>query len=148
MASEKPTNEFYNEKPTESFTGSDGGDKEKSLHGPRPAGTAPTHAALGGSAANANAILANPLAGIPQDQLMSDGVAFARAHGLDHLEKEFAKGALIAQDPLAFENLDELTEEEKVMLRREQTHRWDQPKDLYWYAVQSTCTCICAYEDP
>ena len=90
------------------------------------------HQNVGPAKENVNAKLANPLAGIPQDQLMRDGAAFARKHGLVDLEDEFAKGAVIAQDPLAFEGLDILTGEEKAVLRREQTHRWAQPFQLYW----------------
>ena len=84
------------------------------------------------AAENVNAKLANPLAGIPRDQLMRDGALFARTHGLTDLETEFAKGALVAQDPLGFENLDVLSEDDKAVLRREQTNRWDQTKTLYW----------------
>ena len=84
---------------------------------------------------NVNALLANPLAGIPQDQLMLDGENFARQYGLAHLTDEFRKGAVLAQDPLAFEHIDILTSEEKNALRREQTHRWDQPFQLYWLVV-------------
>lgn len=130
-------NEFYNEKPTESFqdSGSDVAAREKNLDGPRPAGTGPTHGAVGGASSNKNAILANPLAGVPRETLMNDAATFAHAHGLGHLEKEFIKGALIAQDPVAFENLDILSEEEKEVFRREITHRWSQPKDLYLCVV-------------
>ncbi|TDL17272.1 hypothetical protein BD410DRAFT_794428 [Rickenella mellea] len=84
---------------------------------------------------NINLILANPLAGISHQQLMTDGENFAKQHGLGHLTEEFKKGALIAQDPLAFENLPLLTEEDKGILRREQSHKWDQPMTLYWVVV-------------
>jgi hypothetical protein len=84
---------------------------------------------------NVNAKLANPLAGIPQEQLMENAAAFARAHDLGHLEQIFQKGALVAQDPTAFESLDMLDEEDKNWLRREATHRWDQPKMLYYLVI-------------
>lgn len=84
---------------------------------------------------NVNAKLANPLSGIPQEQLMENAAAFARAHDLGHLEGIFQKGALVAQDPTAFESLDLLDEEDKNWLRREATHRWDQPKMLYYLVV-------------
>ena len=58
--------------------------------------------------ANINAKLANPLAGIPHDRLMKDAVAFAHAKQLGHIETDFAKGALVAQDPTSFEHLDML----------------------------------------
>ena len=82
-----------------------------------------------------NVKLANPLSGIPHDQLMEDAALFAKSHGLGELEEEFKKGALLAQDPTVFESLPQLTEEDKVVLRRELTHRWDQPWQLYYLVI-------------
>ncbi|KAI0737526.1 hypothetical protein C8Q80DRAFT_1115079 [Daedaleopsis nitida] len=83
----------------------------------------------------ANIKLANPLAGIPHDQLMEDAAVFAKSHGLGHLEDEFKKGALVAQDPTLFESLPQLSEEDKAILRRELTNRWDQPLQLYYLVI-------------
>jgi hypothetical protein len=92
---------------------------------------------------NTNARLANPLEGIPHDQLMADASAFAKEHGLGHLSDEFAKGALIAQDPTAFENLEQLSEADKDILRRELTHRWDHPAMLYYMVILcSVAACV------
>ncbi|KAF5354424.1 hypothetical protein D9758_010723 [Tetrapyrgos nigripes] len=88
-----------------------------------------------GSFENINAKLANPLAGISHDQLMADAKLFAETHGLEHLTLEFQKGALVAQDPTAFESLPMLDEEDKNVLRRELTHKWDQPKMLYYLVL-------------
>ncbi|KAF5370870.1 hypothetical protein D9758_002077 [Tetrapyrgos nigripes] len=79
-----------------------------------------------------NIKLANPLAGLSHEQLMDDGKQFAESHGLSDLTLEFQKGALVAQDPLAFESLPLLDEDDKNALRREITHKWDQPKVLYY----------------
>ncbi|KAL0956130.1 hypothetical protein HGRIS_002296 [Hohenbuehelia grisea] len=84
---------------------------------------------------NVNAKLANPLAGIPHDQLMDDAEAFAKKHGLGELSHVFRKAALVAQDPLGFESLEQLDEDDKACLRREITHRWDQPKMLYYLVI-------------
>ena len=84
---------------------------------------------------NENARIANPLAGIPRDQLMANAARFARAHGLEHITAELQKGALVAQDPAAFESLDELTEEDKAVFRKELTHRWHQPWQLYYLVI-------------
>jgi len=84
---------------------------------------------------NINAKLANPLEGIPREQLMADAAAFAKERNLSHLVDEFQKGALIAQDPTAFESLDILSEDDKIILRRELTHRWDQPWQLYYLVI-------------
>lgn len=84
---------------------------------------------------NINAKLANPLAGIPADQLMEDGANFAQERGLGHLKDVFRKAALVAQDPTAFESLDILNEDDKAVLRREITHRWSQPWQLYYLVI-------------
>jgi hypothetical protein len=95
------------------------------------------------AANNINARLANPLEGIPRDQVMADGAAFAKEHGLGHLADEFAKGALIAQDPTSFEGFSELTEADKTILRREITHRWDHPITLYYLVILcSVAACV------
>lgn len=82
-----------------------------------------------------NAKLANPLEGIPQEQLMDDAEAFAKKYGLGELSDVFRKAALVAQDPLGFETLPHLTDEDRECLRREVTHRWDQPKMLYYLVI-------------
>ncbi|KAI9456302.1 MFS sugar transporter [Russula earlei] len=84
---------------------------------------------------NVNAKLSNPLAGLSHEQLINDGAEFARAHGLADKEELFKKGALAAQDPLAFESIPYFTEEEKNIFRREYTHRWDQPATLYHLVI-------------
>ena len=82
-----------------------------------------------------NEKLSNPLTGLTHEQLMADGELFAREHGLGHLTEEFKKGALVAQDPLAFETLPLLTEEDREALRHEIDHKWDQPRMLYYLVV-------------
>lgn len=61
------------------------------------------------------------------------GRAFAREKGLEKFETEFAKGAQAAQDPTVYD-LPLLSDEDKEILRREVTHKWDQPKTL-WFLV-------------
>ena len=84
---------------------------------------------------NTYAKLVNPLQGIPQDELLKNAARFARTHGLEHLTSEFQKGALVAQDPGAFESLTQLSEDDKAILRREVTHRWHQPAQLYYLVI-------------
>ena len=74
----------------------------------------------------------NPLSGISKPQLMSDVESFAREKDLMDSLSELQKGALIAQDPTRFEALEDLTEEDKIILRQETTHRWHQPRTLYY----------------
>ncbi|KAG8770729.1 hypothetical protein FRC12_004084 [Ceratobasidium sp. 428] len=92
---------------------------------------------------NVNAKLANPLAGIPHSKLEEQALAFAHSHGLSAEADLIRKGALVAQDPLGFDTLDQLTDSDKAELRREQTHRWDQPKTLYYLvALCSMAACV------
>ncbi|KAF9451301.1 H(+)-myo-inositol cotransporter [Macrolepiota fuliginosa MF-IS2] len=82
-----------------------------------------------------NAKLANPLAGLSYERLITDGETFAREHGLEDMTELFKKGALVAQDPLGFEDLSLLTEQDKQALREEITHKWKQPKMLYYLVI-------------
>ena len=88
-----------------------------------------------GPTKNLNAKLANPLAGISHEQLMADAADFAQTHGLAEHTETLQKGALVAQDPPAFESLPLLTEADRAVLRREVTHKWDQPFTLYYMVV-------------
>lgn len=76
--------------------------------------------------------LRNPLAGISKAQLMADVEAFANEKNLTDSLPELQKGALVAQNPKGFESISELTEEDKEVLRMETTHRWHQPRTLYY----------------
>ena len=89
------------------------------------------------SNADANATLENqnPLATVAHEQLLADAAEFARAHRLDAYAKTIQKGALLAQDPGAFETLPMLDEEDRRVLRREVTHKWDHPWTLYYLVV-------------
>jgi hypothetical protein len=114
----------------------DGSDDKKSpagsIHEEKPH---TPHIPVDPAISNVNAKLANPLAGLSHEQLMESGAEFARTHGLEHLEEEFKKGALAAQDPLAFENIPYFTEDDKNIFRRELTHRWDHPITLYYLVI-------------
>ena len=62
---------------------------------------------------------------------MADVEAFATDKGMTDELELLKKGALIAQDPADFENLEVLDEHEKEFLRHEATHRWSHPLALY-----------------
>ena len=84
---------------------------------------------------NVNAALANPLVGLSYEQLMTDGDDFAKSHGLGDLSELFQKGALVAQNPLAFNDLPLLTPEDKEALQEEVDHKWRHPKMLYYLVI-------------
>ena len=77
----------------------------------------------------------NPLAPVSQEQLLEDAENFAKTHGLLEYVDVIKKGALVAQDPTLFESLPMLTDEDRRVLRREITHKWDQPAMLYYLVV-------------
>ncbi|GJJ06233.1 hypothetical protein Clacol_000423 [Clathrus columnatus] len=93
------------------------------------------HTTINPAVENVNALLVNPLSGLTHDELDAQGREFAKHHDLGHLEEEFAKGAIIAQDTTVFENLPMLSIEDKNTLRMEITHKWRQPKDLYYLVI-------------
>lgn len=82
-----------------------------------------------------NAKLANPLYGIQPEELEEMGAQYARDHGMEADVTAFRKGAVLAQDPLNFENMDILDDEDLVILRREYTHKWSHPSTLYHMVV-------------
>lgn len=82
-----------------------------------------------------SAAFENPLAGIEKHQLMKNVEDFCKDHNLMEFVEDFKKGALVAQNPGDWRNMAELSEEERLVLERETTHRWSQPWMLYWLVV-------------
>lgn len=74
--------------------------------------------------------VSNPLAEIPIETLEKDVEDFAAANGLGHITPLLQKGALVARDPAAYEELN-LDESEREALRTEVLHRWRHPILLY-----------------
>ena len=74
-----------------------------------------------------SSVFENPLSGLSREQLFSDVDKFCTENGLaDHIE-DFRKGALVAQSRKEYKTMNDLNNEEKNILEREQTHRWSQP---------------------
>ncbi|KAI0194935.1 hypothetical protein EV127DRAFT_203921 [Xylaria flabelliformis] len=83
---------------------------------------------------NLDAKIRNPLAGIPREQLLAEVDEFARENGMDEYASLLRKGALVAQDPTCFEDIqgaEALDEAEIYALKREITHKWSVPTTLY-----------------
>jgi sugar porter (SP) family MFS transporter len=80
---------------------------------------------------NVNARIQNPLHGIPKAKLLSQVEQFAREKGMEEQLAMLKKGALLAQNPKTFEDIPELDEEDRQIIREEVTHKWRQPKALY-----------------
>jgi len=82
--------------------------------------------------------LRNPLVGQTEEQILADVETWCTEKGLSADLDSFRKGALIArvgQRDDGFEYVKELSEEEKEWLRHEMSHRWSQPKMLYFLVV-------------
>ncbi|KAL1742659.1 hypothetical protein HDZ31DRAFT_65768 [Schizophyllum fasciatum] len=82
-----------------------------------------------------NVRLANPLRAFSRDQLVERATKFAGQCERPDLADTFVKGAVVAAHPGLFEQEQLLNEEDKQWLRRETTHKWSQPKTLYYMVV-------------
>jgi hypothetical protein len=74
---------------------------------------------------NVNAKIQNPLHGISKPNLMRQVEEFVRERGFEEHAEVFKKGALVAQNPATFESLQELTDEDREVLRREKTRKFN-----------------------
>ena len=75
------------------------------------------------------------MAGIPRATLVRNVEDFAREAKMDEHIPMLQKGALVAQDPPAFEEVEELDESERDALRNEVLHKWRQPFALYFTVI-------------
>ena len=94
---------------------------------------------------NANAKLANPLAGYSHAELKRMGNKYATDHqvGDDEDIRAFELGACLAQDPSKFDTIENLRPNELETLRKEITNRWHQPKLMYLVIVLcSVCAAV------
>ncbi|KAH7106622.1 hypothetical protein BKA62DRAFT_687681 [Auriculariales sp. MPI-PUGE-AT-0066] len=82
-------------------------------------------------AANVEALIKNPLAGLSREALSRDVAEFASKHGLEHILPKLQIGAVVAQNPHEVETLTELDEVDREAILDEKRHRWRHPKSLY-----------------
>lgn len=85
-----------------------------------------------------SAQLRNPLAGKTESDVLRDVDLFVTEKGLDEFREDFQKGALLARvvnREGGFEQVTQINEQDKEILRYEQTHRWKQPFMLYFLVV-------------
>ncbi|KAK0674591.1 putative symporter [Cercophora samala] len=89
--------------------------------------------------------LANPLAGLSHDRLSQMGEEYAMNAGLTSDEdlRAFRLGAVIASNQTDYSAIPELTDREREVLERETTHKWSNPRMLYWViAICSLCAAV------
>jgi hypothetical protein len=77
----------------------------------------------------------NPLVDISREQLLANVHDFAIEHQLTDVEPLLVKGALLAQSPALFEELEELDEADRTAVREEITHRFKLPRTLYFTII-------------
>ncbi|OCF41126.1 hypothetical protein I317_05040 [Kwoniella heveanensis CBS 569] len=80
----------------------------------------------------ARATLQNALHGVPKVQLLSEVDEFCTVHGLQDQQETFRKGALLAQRPGEWNDIEELTDSDKAAIEYEHKHKWSMSKDLLW----------------
>ena len=80
-------------------------------------------APIGERLSNNHERIQNPLRDIPRPVLLKQVETFVAEKGLQDKTDIFKKGALLAQNPKDFENLDVLTEDDKIVIRRETTRQ-------------------------
>ncbi|KAI4252947.1 MAG: hypothetical protein LQ352_003993 [Teloschistes flavicans] len=85
-----------------------------------------------------NAVFENPLAGVPDEQLMKDVEKFCNENDMTDDIDDMKKGALLSKYPYRVHTADYLSEAEKEAVVREKTHKWDHPFMLYWLC------CMCS----
>ncbi len=73
--------------------------------------------------------------GIPKEQLFQDVDGFATENQLTDIIPLLRKGALVAQNPLGYDTIEELDENDRAVLLEERTHRWRHPRILYFTII-------------
>lgn len=92
-----------------------------------------------------NAKLHNPLEGLSHAALTRRGSHYAQFYQIGDEDdiRAFELGAILAQAPEKFEEVEGLREEEKAVLRREFANRWSQPVLMYVLIVFcSMCAAV------
>jgi hypothetical protein len=74
----------------------------------------------------------NPLSGLSKGQILADVDEFCREKDLGDHVTTMRKGALLAQRPDEFDDIDELDEEDRAPLRHAAAHKWAHPFKLYY----------------
>lgn len=77
----------------------------------------------------------NPLIGVSKEELIADVKSFAQEHQLEHIEPLLVKGALVAQSPALFEEIEELDDQDRNCIREEITNRFKLPRTLYYTII-------------
>lgn len=80
----------------------------------------------------------NPFEGMSKDQVIQNSIQYAHKHGLGEDADIFARGAALAYDG----STNHLTPEEQGIILRETTHKWHQPKTLFYMTIMGAMCAI------
>lgn len=75
------------------------------------------------------------MADVSHTDLMHDVEVFCNERGLTERVDLIKRGALVAQNPTGFEQIETLSEPEREALRFEAAHRWRHPLALYFTII-------------
>ncbi|PKY08346.1 galactose-proton symport [Aspergillus campestris IBT 28561] len=84
---------------------------------------------------NLEAKIKNPLADLTPAEVLRDVEEFANEHQLQDILPHLRKGALIARDPQNYDKIPELDEDDLRTIDDEVTHKWRQPRQLYFTII-------------
>ncbi|KAK5173035.1 uncharacterized protein LTR77_003157 [Saxophila tyrrhenica] len=79
-------------------------------------------------------IVENPLKRVSREQAVAEAHAFAHMHDLAEHADLLGRAALVARDPENFDDVHELTSDEREALAYEADHKWSGPFML-WYSI-------------
>lgn len=80
----------------------------------------------------------NPFEGLTVEQVVQNAVKFANDHDMVDEADYFAKGAAVAYDG----RTSHLTPEEAAIIEMETTHKWKQPKALYYMSIMGAMCAV------
>lgn len=69
-----------------------------------------------------------------REEVLRNAEEFAKNNGMEDHVGLFGRAALVARDPLRFEMITELSQDERDALIYERDHKWHGPKML-WYSI-------------
>jgi sugar porter (SP) family MFS transporter len=80
---------------------------------------------------NIDGTIRNPLADLTKEEVLHGVDLFCEEYQFEDIKTEVVKGALVAADPMNYDNIPELDADERACLDREFHHKWSQPASLY-----------------
>jgi hypothetical protein len=70
-----------------------------------------------------------------EEEVIRDVEEFTKSNDFEDLTPIMIKGALVAKDPVAFESVPGMTEDELTAIRNEVLYKWKQPVSLYFTII-------------